>query len=98
MSFPVDIPGKAFSGSFRFSRNDANSRDHIEQSLNPWAIPVGSISDAIAGTRRSFYSVCNWEEKNSYDPRVWMGVSENLRQTGNDATPLSAAASNVVGE
>jgi hypothetical protein len=41
---------------------------------------VGSISEAIAGTRRSFYSVCNWEEKNSYDPRVWMGVNKNLRQ------------------
>ena len=60
MSFPVDILGKAFSGSFRFSRNDTNGRDHIEQSLNHWAIQVGSISEAITGTRRSFYSVCNW--------------------------------------
>lgn len=48
MSFPVDILGKAFSGSFRFSRNDANSKDHIEQSLNHWGHPSGSISEAIA--------------------------------------------------
>jgi hypothetical protein len=68
MSFPVDILGKAFSRSFRFSRNDANSKDHIEQSLNHWGHPSGSISEAIADARRSFYFVLQLEEKNSYDP------------------------------
>jgi hypothetical protein len=98
MSFPVDILGKAFSGSFRFSRNDANCQDHIEQSLNHWGHPSGSISEAIADTRRSFYFVLQLE-KNTYDPRVWMGVKPNLRQT--DTTPLalsSTAASNIIGE
>ena len=79
MSFPVDILGKAFSGSFRFSRNDANCKDHIEQSLNHWGHPSGSISGAIADARHSFYFVLQLEEKNSYDPRVWMGVKQNFK-------------------
>ena len=63
MSFPVDILGKAFSGSFRFSRNDANCKDHIEQSLNHGAIPVVQISEAIADARRPFYFVLQLEEE-----------------------------------
>jgi hypothetical protein len=101
MSFPVDILGKAFFGSFRFSRNDANCKGHIEQSLNHWGHPSGSISEAIADARRSFYLVLQLEKK-SYDPRVWMRVKQNLRQTDRHqhyATGTSiCCASNVVGE
>ncbi len=63
MSFPVDILGKVFSGSFRFLRNDAKLRgDHIEAIIRSLGHPSGSISEAIVDTRLSFYFVLQFED------------------------------------
>ena len=76
-SFPIDILGKAFSASFRFSRNDANCQGSHRPIIKSLGHPGGSTLGGNSIYSVFFYFGLQLQlwEKNRYDPRVWMGVN-----------------------